>query len=96
MTCDGPRVTFTIQLDGLESGTFYDVVLERGKREEDVGGVLAVGGSDTVFTVTVGPEVKLKRYDFLTVRENDFGKPPGETTDPAELEFDTGTFSAVL
>src|SRR5688572_2305122 len=45
--CDGPSVTFTIQLEGLEQGTFYDVVLERGKREEDVGGVLAVGGSDT-------------------------------------------------
>ncbi len=94
--CNGETVTFTIDIDGLESGTFYDIVLEKGKREEEVGSVLAVGGGNTVTTVTVGPEVKLKRYDFLTVRESDFGKPPSSATTGQVPELGTGTFSAAL
>ena len=92
--CNGGTVTFTIEIDGLKSGTFYDVVLERGKREEEVGSILAVGGGNTITTVTVGPEVKLRRYDFLTVRESEFGRPPSATTGEAPTPLES--FSAPL
>jgi hypothetical protein len=94
--CNGSTVTFTIDINGLKSGTFYDVVLEKGKREEEVGSVLAVGGGNTVTTVTVGPEVDLDRYDFLTVRESEFGKPPSSATTGQAPELETGPFSAAL
>ena len=92
--CSGDTVTFTIDIDDLQSGTFYDVVLEKGKREEEVGSILAVGGGDTITTVTVGPEVPIQKYDFLTVRESDFGKPATDTT--GEPFTPTGSFSAAL
>ena len=91
--CDGTTVTYTIEIDGLESGRFYDVVLEKGKREEEVGSILAVGGGDTITTVTIGPEVKTKRYDFLTVRLSEFGQPSTQTPEDA---FGTTSFSAAL
>ena len=91
--CNGTTVTYTIEIDGLESGRFYDVVLEKGKREEEVGSILAVGGGNTISTVTIGPEIKTKRYDFLTVRLSEFGQPP---TSSPEDEFGLTSFSAAL
>jgi hypothetical protein len=72
--CKGPVVTFTIQIDGLREKTFYNVVLEKGRREEDIGTILPVGVND-VTTVTVRPDVKLKKYDFLTVKIDPFFTP---------------------
>jgi hypothetical protein len=92
--CTGNTVTFTIDIDGLESGTFYDVVLEKGKREEEVGSILAVGGANTITTVTVGPDIPIQKYDFLTIRESDFGKPSTSTT--GQTPTPTGPFSAAL
>lgn len=59
-----------------------------------VGSILAVGGADTITTVTVGPEVPIQRYDFLTIRESDFGKPATDTTGQALTP--TASFSAAL
>ena len=73
--CDGATVTFGIKIDGLEEGTFYDVLLEKGKREEEIGSILAVGVGDGVEMISVGPEVPLKKYDFLTVRVDTFHHP---------------------
>lgn len=92
--CSGDTVTFTIDIDGLQSGTFYDVVLEKGKREEEVGSILAVGGANTITTVTVGPDVPIQKYDFLTIRESDFGRPSSATT--GQVLTPTGPFSAAL
>jgi hypothetical protein len=74
VTCKGSSVSFSIEIDALKEGTFYEVVLEKGRREVDVGSILVVGVND-VNTVTVGPEVPLKKYDFLTVRVNEFHNP---------------------
>jgi hypothetical protein len=83
--CRGNSVTFTIDLDSdaLKPTTFYKVTLQRGRREEEIGTLLSppsnLEGSPT--TVTAGPEVRLRRYDFLTVREDEFfahGEPTGE------------------
>jgi len=73
--CDGSEVTFTIELDGLQTSTFYEVILERGRRKLDVGTILAVS-TDSVSTVTIDTrEVKLRKYDFLTVRPDQFHNP---------------------
>ena len=72
--CEGSSVTFSIEIGSLKEGTFYEVVLEKGRREVEVGSILAVGVND-VNTVTVGPEVRLRKYDFLTVRVDDFHNP---------------------
>ena len=93
--CNGTTVTYTIEIDGLESGVFYDVVLEKGKREEEVGSILAVGGGNTIATVTIGPDVDTERYDFLTVRASDFGRPSSATTGEDVLG-PAGPFSAAL
>ena len=80
--CKGGSVAFTLDLEpsNLKEGTFYEVVLEKGRRELSVGGFLTPpSGIDwTPASVTVGPEVPLKRYDWLTVRENEFHAPKGE------------------
>jgi hypothetical protein len=84
--CNGSEVTFTIELDGLRTSTFYEVILERGRRRLDVGTILAVG-TDSVSTVTIDTrEVKLRKYDFLTVRPDHFHNP----------EVDQLPFRAVL
>jgi hypothetical protein len=88
--CRGETVNFTILIEGLPSG-FYDVVLEKGRREEQIGSVLAVG-EQTVVTASVGAEVDLRRYDFITVRESDFGKSTAAERGPDEL----AGFSAAL
>jgi hypothetical protein len=72
--CEGESVVFSIELDGLQQGTFYEVVLERGRREADIGSILYVGSND-VNSVTVPPEVPLKKYDFLVVRPDSFHNP---------------------
>jgi hypothetical protein len=83
--CRGNSVTFTIDLDSnaLKPTTFYKVTLQRGRHEEEIGTLLSppsnVAGSPT--TVSAGPEIRLRRYDFLTVREDEFfahGEPTGE------------------
>jgi hypothetical protein len=83
--CHGGAVAFTIDIDAsaLKPQTFYEVVLEKGRREEVIGTMLTPpsGISSTPTTVTAGPEVRLRRYDFLTVREDRFfakGGPVGE------------------
>ena len=73
--CEGTEITFAIEIDELQDGTFYEVVLERGRREYDVGSILGVGAND-VQTVTVdATELRLRKYDFLTVRVDDFHNP---------------------
>jgi hypothetical protein len=72
--CEGSTVTFAIDIPELQQGTFYEVVLERGRREEEIGSILVAIPGD-VNTVTVDPEVRLRRYDFLTVRVNRFHNP---------------------
>jgi hypothetical protein len=73
--CEGTEVTFAIEIDELQNGTFYEVVLERGRHEYDVGSILPVGVND-VSTVSVDTsEVPLRKYDFLTVRVDDFHNP---------------------
>jgi hypothetical protein len=85
--CMGDTVNFTIKIDALSSGGFYDIVLERGRREEEIGSFLAVGDL-TVATATVGPEVDLSRYDFITVRKSDFGiQGSSEPGDEPPVEF---------
>jgi hypothetical protein len=81
--CRGQTVNFTILLEGLPSG-FYDVVLEKGRREEQIGSALAVG-DQTVLTGSAGEEVDLRRYDFVTVRESDFAKGTAAERGPDEL-----------
>jgi hypothetical protein len=83
--CRGNAVAFTLDIDesALEPSTFYEVVLEKGKREEAIGSMLTAppGGSTSPTTVTAGAEVPLRRYDFLTVRKDEFfakGTPLGE------------------
>ena len=74
--CKGSQVSFTIDIDGLRDGTFYEVVLEKGRREEELGTFLYLGGiKDYTASVTVTPDIKLKKYDFLTVRPDDFHNP---------------------
>jgi hypothetical protein len=72
--CKGTSVTFSIKIDALKESTFYEVVLEKGKREVDVGSILVVG-TGGVSTVTIGPEIPLRKYDFLTVRPDQFHNP---------------------
>ena len=72
--CQGTTVSFTIELDGLKEGTFYEVILEKGRRKADIGTILFVG-SNNVNTITVPPEVKLRKYDFLTVQPDSFHNP---------------------
>src|SRR5215204_3988105 len=43
--CNGSTVNFTIDIDGLEEGEFYEVVLERGGREEKIGSFLSTSVS---------------------------------------------------
>ena len=83
--CRGGSVAFTIDIDSsaLKPQTFYEVVLEKGRREEVIGTMLTPPSGISVppTTVTAGPEVRLRRYDFLTVREDKFfakGGPAGE------------------
>ena len=73
--CKGQEVSFTVDIDGLKDGTFYEVVLEKGSREEEIGTFLFVDVNGATSTVTVGPEVKLKKYDFLTVLPDSFHNP---------------------
>ena len=77
--CKGGSVAFTLDIDSaeLKPTTFYEVVLEKGRREESIGSMLTPpSGVDWLpTTVTVGPEVRLRRYDFLTVREDPFHAP---------------------
>jgi hypothetical protein len=77
--CKGDSVDFSIELDDLEAGKFYDLYLERGGRRAELGTLLAIGGRGTA-TVTAGPDVDLRRYDYLTVGQTDFGI----AADPAE------------
>ena len=72
--CKGTTVTFSIDVDGLQDGKFYEVVLEKGRRTEEVGTFLELS-IDTVHTVTVSRDVKLKKYDFLTIRPDSFHNP---------------------
>jgi hypothetical protein len=72
--CKGPVVTFSIEIDGLKEKTFYNVVLEKGRREEEIGTILPVGVND-VTTVTVRPDIPIKKYDFLTVKIDPFFTP---------------------
>ena len=74
---------------------FYDVVLEKGRREEEVGSILAVGGGNTIATVTIGPEVEIKRYDFLTVRRERV-RPAADVGSPGRTRSGSGLFSASL
>lgn len=83
--CHGNAVAFTIQItgDALKPQTFYQVVLERGGHTKEIGSLLTApaGIADSPTTVTAGPDVPLRRYDFLTVREDKFfarGEPVGE------------------
>jgi hypothetical protein len=72
--CERESVAFSIELDGLKEGTFYEVNLEKGRRKLDVGTILFVG-SNTTNTITVPPGVPLKKYDFLVVRPDSFHNP---------------------
>ena len=72
--CKGTTVTFSIDVDGLERSKFYEVVLEKGRRSVDIGTILDVGVG-AVHTITVPPEVKLKKYDFLTIQPDSFHNP---------------------
>ena len=72
--CKGKTVTFSIDVDGLQRSKFYEVVLEKGSRSVKIGTVLDVG-VDAVHTVTVPPDVKLKKYDFLTIQPDSFHNP---------------------
>ena len=72
--CKGPVVTFSIDIDGLREKTFYKVVLEKGRREEEIGTILPVGVNG-VSTVTVRPDIPIKKYDFLTVKIDPFFSP---------------------
>jgi hypothetical protein len=72
--CKGTTVTFSIDVDGLQDSKFYEVVLEKGRRTADVGTFLELS-IDTVPTVTVPPDIKLKKYDFLTIRPDSFHNP---------------------
>jgi hypothetical protein len=70
--CRGAMLTFSIELSAAKPHTFYDVVLERGGRAKQIGGFLAFAAKDSV-TAGVSSELDTTRYDFLTVRETDFG-----------------------
>jgi|tagenome__1003787_1003787.scaffolds.fasta_scaffold19639374_2 hypothetical protein len=72
--CKGPVVSFSIDVDGLKEKTFYKVVLEKGRREEDVGTILPVGVDDPT-TVTVRPDIPIEKYDYLTVKIDPFFTP---------------------
>ena len=72
--CKGKTVTFSIDVDGLEKSKFYEVVLEKGRRSTEVGTFLELS-IDTVPTVTVPPNIKLEKYDFLTIRPDSFHNP---------------------
>jgi hypothetical protein len=80
--CSGGTVDFTIQLDGLKPGGFYDVLLVRGRRREEIGTLLSTG-PDAVTTVAAGPEVDLRRYDYLSVEESTFGLEPAAGEPPS-------------
>src|SRR5687767_12107849 len=69
--CKGTSVTISIKIDALKESTFYEVLLEKGRRKLDVGSILVVS-TGGVSTVTLGPEVPLKKYDFVTVRPDQF------------------------
>src|SRR5215213_1511027 len=73
--CNGNDVSFTIAIPALKDGTFYEVFLQKGKRGEEVGTFLEIDVTDTNNTVTVTPDVKLKKYDFLIVRPDSFHNP---------------------
>jgi hypothetical protein len=73
--CKGNDVSFTIAIPALKDGTFYEVYLQRGRRKEEIGTFLEINVTDTNNTVTVTPDVKLKRYDFLVVRPDSFHNP---------------------
>lgn len=83
--CQGSSVTISIKIDGLKESTFYEVLLEKGRRKLDVGSILVVS-TGGVSTVTLGPEIPLKKYDFLTVRPDQFHNP----------EVDQAPFRAAL
>jgi hypothetical protein len=72
--CKGQVVTFSIELEGLEKSTFYEVVLEKRRRKADIGTILEVTPGQ-VHTITVGPEVPIEKYDFLVVRPDGFHNP---------------------
>ena len=72
--CKGKNVTFSIDVDGLQDGKFYEVILEKGGRKAEVGTFLDLS-IDAVHTVTVPPDVKLKKYDFLTIQPDGFHNP---------------------
>jgi len=73
--CRGNDVSFTIAIPALKDGTFYEVYLEKGRRKAELGSFLEIDVTDTNNTVTVTPDVKLKKYDFLTVRPDSFHNP---------------------
>jgi hypothetical protein len=79
--CRGSAVNFTIDIDqnALEPQTFYEIVLERRRRTEEIGSMLTSpsGIRTSPATARAGPEVRLRRYDFLTVREDKFFAPGG-------------------
>ena len=85
VNCDGSSVRFSIELRSrvLEPSTFYKIKLEKGRRKEDVGSFLSppTGFVRQPEPITVGPEVRIRRYDYLTIRKDPFfahGKALGE------------------
>jgi hypothetical protein len=70
--CRGGMLTFSVELSAAKPHTFYDVVLERGRSAKQIGSFFALAAKESV-SASVSSEFDTTRYDFLTVRETDFG-----------------------
>ena len=76
--CNGSVVVLTMELSDLKPRTFYQVLLQKGRRKEEVGSFLAIDDRG-IQTVTIGGDVKLSRYDFVTVQVDPFFTPSSGT-----------------
>jgi hypothetical protein len=83
--CQDDRVLFSVDIDSgvLKPQTFYKIVLERGRREREIGTLLTPpsGFGDSPTTATAPPDVRLRGYDFLTIRQDEFFAGKGEPVD---------------
>jgi hypothetical protein len=83
--CEGESVTFSFDIHSgvLMPKTFYSVFLAHGRKKEEIGTVLSApkGVHDWPVHASAGPQVKLRRYDSIVIRRDEFfaqGQPLGE------------------